>query len=141
MNKTNKKLFQVLILTGLLAARSRVVPEELQSNEYDVLMETADKLDNMKLALHKYIMYRLSKLKPPFSEDVLFNIKFNIMGQMRSIAKQEKMKNGGKSPQWIEDINYRISFMGEKQLYEIIDILKENIKLSNGTQQEKELFR
>lgn len=86
----------------------------------------ADKTFSFYADALKTAKYDLAREHGVMDENTLFQIKMDLMIKVTDIADMEEKKYG-KGADGINDLLYRISYMGEKQLYEIIDLLEKRL--------------
>jgi hypothetical protein len=84
----------------------------------------------------KSACYEQAYLQGRITEDTLLNAKFAIMPKITEILLAD-IKKYKEETQPTKEMLYRISFMGEKQLKEIIEIFKDELIKSLGTENQQ----
>ncbi|MDR1917820.1 MAG: hypothetical protein LBQ05_02425, partial [Christensenellaceae bacterium] len=74
-------------------------------------------------------VYDLAFLHGELNEKTLFDVKFDLMPKTFAVVKAERRKFG-KETEKMEDVLFRLSYMGEQELHEIIALLKETTATS-----------
>lgn len=86
----------------------------------------ADELFPVRVKALRNMTYNFARLHQRINEDTLFDIKIKLMPALNDVINMEVRQMGGETEN-SKQINFYISYMQEKQVYEIIEVLKQNV--------------